>query len=269
MLSSMASFASRAVAEPNTTSEYERALVPLESEHGQALAASLPDFALPRLCAATEYFEAQIEASWCCIAAFRMALRALAALAPSVLSSEIVAAYTQETLFQIEQAARGQQGASRQLGGGVSLAEGELLLADLGLQGALRVQRHCADEESFGSSLEADLASRAQQLLCVNVLRQVQGRWTGHWQVVVASAQVGGDAWALVLDPAAHKLGPHWLPHSTLLNCMATRNVRGEARGYLALGVAGADLDVVVEARHALPDGEVGRPADDRDAYMV
>ena len=86
MLSSMASFASRAVAEPNTTSEYERALVPLESEHGQVLAASLPDFALPRLCAATEYFEAQIEASWCCIAAFRMALRALASLARSTLS---------------------------------------------------------------------------------------------------------------------------------------------------------------------------------------
>ena len=115
-------------------SDYERALMPLESAERQQLSARLADAALPRLLAACDAFEPQQEGSWCCLAAFVTALRTLATLEPQSLSSDITAAYSQEGLFEIERRARNMPSTARALPAGVSLAEGEMLLADLGLQ---------------------------------------------------------------------------------------------------------------------------------------
>ena len=224
-------------------SDYERHLVPLASPQGQALAAYLQDAALSRVCAASDAFVAQIEPTWCGLASISTALQTLRTLHPSFRSK----AESQEELFEVERAARGPSlgPSSRQLRGGLSLAEGEALAARLlrgtAWQDALR--RHSADDaHSFAGALGADLddlASTAGKILLVNVLRQVQGAWTGHWMVVAAAiVDPSGEVWALALDPAAHKLGPHWLPESLLLSTMCTLNYRGEARGYLSLSLA-------------------------------
>ena len=217
-------------------SDYERALVPLESAQGQALAAALADALLPRMCAASEAFESQQEGSWCGLAAICTALKALASLEPNLLSADAASALSQECLFGIEQEARRAPPSSRQLAAGLSLAEGELLLADLGLP-MLRSRRQPADDPTFAETLAMDLSSTRNQIMLVNVLRQVGGVWTGHWMTCAASVHSRGECWVLVLDPAAHKLGPHWLPEGMLLSTMATRNVRGEARGYLVLSL--------------------------------
>lgn len=88
----------------------------------------------------------------------------------------------------------------------------------------------CDDLDAIGSA-----RATTAPLLVVNVLRHVQGHWTGHWMVVGARASVGGENYVLLLDPAAHKLGPHWLPQEILAATMRTVNSRGEARGYLAI----------------------------------
>ena len=53
--------------------------------------------------------------------------------------------------------------------------------------------------------------------------------------LVAGSVRVAGERWILMLDPAAHKLGPHWLPELLIISAMATLNYRHEARGYLAI----------------------------------
>ena len=63
------------------------------------------------------------------------------------------------------------------------------------------------------------------------------GSQCGSAILCAACARVdeGDAAWVLLLDPAAHKLGPHWLPQEILAATMCTVNSRGEARGYLAI----------------------------------
>lgn len=214
-------------------SEYERALVPLNSEKGQIFAAHLSDAALPRLCAASDSYEAQSEPSWCGMAAIRMGLRTLSALFPDRLSHDVANAFTQDVICSIEQQARGQPSTARGLRAGLSLAEAAALLADLGLHGILHVRLRSAADAKFEAGASLDLAA-ADQVMLVNVLRQVRGQSTGHWMVVCATTHVNGDTWALILDPAANKLGPHWLPEAMLLSSMATLNYRGEGESALS-----------------------------------
>ena len=220
---------------------YERHLAALDSQRGQALAAMLHDAALPRVCAASDAFEAQLEPTWCGLASILTGLRTLAALEPMLHAVP----HTQESLFEHERAL-GHPVSARQLRGGLSLAEGERLLSallqDLGWQHAVSLRRQSADDvELFAALLWSDLdamACSASTVLLVNVLRQVQGVWTGHWMVCAAAVLEPDGAQALALDPAAHKLGPHWLPHSVLLSSMCTSNALGQPRGYLVLELA-------------------------------
>ena len=117
---------------------------------------------------------------------------------------------------------------------GVSLAELEKLmrrrLAQHGAAACVRRVDGCPARE-WGAD------SRLPAPLLVNCLRHVQGRWTGHWMLTAVAVETEAGRWVLLLDPAAHKLGPHWLPEDILTAAMCTRNYRGELRGYLAVDV--------------------------------
>ena len=240
------------------SSEYERSLVPLDSEAGQSYAARLSDAHAARLAQLLDAFEPQAYGSWCGLAAATCALKVLG----------VGNGITQAALF--EEALIVTRSATGQLTAGLSLADLEALM--------VRSLRHkpffglasvrsasAADPALLASALDADLAEDGANaysanydssgctvrsvasphtaadlpppppILLVNVLRTVQGSTTGHWMIAAGSVRVGGERWVLVLDPAAHKLGPHWLPELALISCMATLNSRGEPRGYLAV----------------------------------
>jgi len=240
-------------------SDYERSLIPLDSEAGQSYAARLSDGHAARLAQLLDAFEPQAYGSWCGLAAAACALQVLGATA---------SATTQAALFK--EALIVTRSTTGQLTAGLSLADLEALiirsLRERRLETVASVRcASAADPAMLASTLDADLAEEGAStysanydssdhaarsavdcdlaadlpppppILLVNVLRTVQGSTTGHWMLAAGSVRVGGERWVLVLDPAAHKLGPHWLPELVLISCMATLNSRGEPRGYLAI----------------------------------
>ena len=217
-------------------SDYERSLCLLDSPEGQLLAAHIDDSSLQYVVAACDSFEAQIEGSWCALAAIVCACKALS----------LTSALPEMTQVALFQHVTGSTATSGGLRAGISLGECEQLLASLGLRHAsesgpatCQIRSVSAnDANAFAAVLCADLGEVASgsKLMLVNVLRQVKGIWTGHWMVVAARVTTNtGDSWALVLDPAAHKLGAHFLPEGTLVAAMCTLNSRGEARGYVMI----------------------------------
>ena len=82
--------------------------------------------------------------------------------------------------------------------------------------------------------------------------------------MATASVQWGGAWWALALDPAAHKLGPHWLPESLLLSTMCTLNSRGEARGYLSLSLAAPSSSASLQPHGPQPAAATGPETETR-----
>ena len=225
-------------------SDYERIAVPLESPRGQELTAWLADDALRKLFALHDAFEPQKEGTWCGLCSLAIALRGLAVLHPERLKESVFPSkpseLTQDFLFEKERQSRSVWATAtsgRQLQSGLSLAECENLVKRLG---RVNARRQSADELGFFSSLSSDLTASDHQVVLVNLLRCVKGSWTGHWMVIAAGVRrvlENGeeDAWALILDPAAHKMGPHWLPVDLLASCMITENNRGEARGYIVV----------------------------------
>ena len=215
-------------------SEYERAMVPLESETGQALVAHMGDDDVVRLSRLLDAFEPQQYGSWCGLAVLSTVLKVLgAARLP-----------TQAALFESALIMQ-QRTKARQLNGGLSLADLYELtkqsLAQHGIQASVR-REAAADPVLLTSAFDADCgdihphsATTTPPLLMINLIRTVGGATTGHWVLAAGSVHVGGECWVLILDPAAHKLGPHFLPDLHLISCMSTLNVRGEPRGYLAV----------------------------------
>ena len=255
-------------------------MVLLSSEAGQHFAARMSDSGVARLTLLLDYFQPQEYGSWCGLAAAACAMNALGG------------ATTQAALF--EEALIVTRSATRQLAAGLSLADLETLIGralqqqqqQRGIGPATVRKASAADPALLTSSLDADLAempvagtysanydssgnvSRSADaadaysadpppILLVNVLRTVKQATTGHWMLVAGSVRVGEERWVLVLDPAAHKLGPHWLPELTLISCMATINFRGEPRGYLAIESGMASRDAA--AGHGLE--RTGPPA--------
>lgn len=234
---------------------YETALVPLDSELGHAHAARMSDAWAARSAALVEAYEAQQEGSWCALASTAIALKALLR-APAI-------APTQEWLFALLDESRHREGrplgSGRQLVNGVSLAEQAAHLHEvavaLGLGGgadheAPALSARCVAGEAGAEALEAALLSECglcaaeeaapAAVLQVNMLRLVQGRWDAHWSVLSgACVAADGRPWALVLDVAAAKLAPHWLPLSMLAGTMATRNQFGKARGLVVVSWRG------------------------------
>jgi hypothetical protein len=217
--------------------------VPLESEAGQAFASLLPDEGAARTTLLLDAYEPQQELSWCALASSCVILKALASMETTV-SRSAVTAPTQQALFELVRTRCIAQHHGRQIRAGISLRELEALLSGVlcervgGGHPGTRVRRvdavadaTTADAAQFASKFSADLASGA--MLLIN-LRTPRGG--GHWVPVGGAVRSGGDAWVLVLDPAAHKgLGPHWMLSEVLLAAMCTINGRGEARGYLAI----------------------------------
>lgn len=256
-------------------------MVLLSSEAGQHFAARMSDSGVARLTLLLDYFQPQEYGSWCGLAAAACAMNAFGG------------ATTQAALF--EEALIVTRSATRQLAAGLSLADLETLIGralqqqqqQRGIGPATVRKASAADPALLTSSLDADLAempvagtysanyessgnvSRSADaadaysadpppVLLVNVLRTVKQATTGHWMLVAGSVRVGEERWVLVLDPAAHKLGPHWLPELTLISCMATVNFRGEPRGYLAIESGMASRDAA--AGHGLEGGRRAPP---------
>lgn len=225
---------------------YEQALVPLESEVGQAYTSHLSDIVLPRTTLLIDAFEPQQSASWCGLACVRMAMKVL--VGPDIGRPALP---SQRDLLEMARSWSAARHIDRDaLRAGISLSELEafltkVLASDPQMQFAHAnvCRRDATDPALFGAALVSDLDDVASQqhspILLVNLLRYVAGAWSGHWMVVAGSVRVGGEQWVLMLDPAAHKLGPHWLPRSTLASAMCTFNSRGEPRGYILIGNSG------------------------------
>lgn len=227
-------------------SDYERAMLLLDCDAGQQFSAHLSDEGATQLWLLLNSFEPQQHGAWCGLAVAATALKALGAIEPP----------TQTALFE-EALVVQRMTVQRQLNGGLSLDDLRQLMLRSLQRHNLSVGVRCvsaANPELLASSLDADLiegassasrgagggarpdaAAALRPLLLVNLIRTLGGSTTGHWVLVGGAVRVGGERWVLILDPAAHKCGPHWLPELQLIACMATLNVRGEPRGYLAL----------------------------------
>lgn len=222
-------------APPPEPSAYERSMHMLSSDVGQDLAARLDDTSAARLALLLDVYEAQIEGAWCGLAVTATALKVLAVLAERPRTPTA----TQHQLF--EQALVVTRAQTRRLPAGISMAELEVLVDAHTPAFGARVRRvdGGGDATLLASALDADLndtVGAAPPLILVNLIRHVKGQTTGHWMLIGGSVQTApGERWILMLDPAAHKLGPHWLPELLLVSAMATLNSRGEPRGYLAV----------------------------------
>lgn len=103
----------------------------------------------------------------------------------------------------------------------------------------------CPVRVSIGSSLDEGAVARAflsatltpTTAIIVNFRRTAFGHRGGHFCPVGAVAGSTVDsAHVLLLDPAAHRTEPHWVPLTLLARCMATED-RGakSARGFLVI----------------------------------
>ena len=218
-------------------SAYEAHMVLSDSAPGRHLASCMSASWASQSASIFSSFEAQEAGWWCAFASLRIALRVLAASGTTdsvglIMSQrELAAAYIERS----------------EAGGGVSLAMLEAFVRSLSVEELLwpAVDVQCVKGEAHSSlvaSLRDDLerAETDGSVLLVNILRLLGGHRTGHWSVLAGLAQHGPAAYALVLDVAAHKVQPHWLPLSFLARCICTRNSLGRARGYLRLSLSSA-----------------------------
>ena len=89
------------------------------------------------------------------------------------------------------------------------------------------------------------LLGELDTVILINFLRFLRGSWTGHWAVIGGVSHDRNGAHVLILDVAAHKTGPHWLPLSLLVSCICTRNSLGAARGYIRLAQSNDDISMI------------------------
>lgn len=219
-----------------TPSSYEKHLVLLESKTGQQLAACMTDGWAERCALLLSMFEAQKEGSWCSFASTRIAFRAMGVTDMS--QRQLLDAFYR----------------TDRMNSGVSLGMLNRFLRTLTAELGADVVVQCAAGEDYNSLLTALgsdllLAEADGSVLLINFLRLLRGSWMGHWSVLGGISHDGPLAYALVIDVAAHRIGPHWVPLPLLASCIATRNGLGEARGYLRLAPAiEADLKLALEA---------------------
>lgn len=220
-------------------SHYSSRLVLLSSPAGQRLAASLTVTGGSRLRTLLSLFEAQEEQSWCGYAALRVALRACGAAA--VLSQSELHGLRSTLAEQEAENVRG--GASSLAGGGLSIAQLARLARPLLEASALNLEQQHGDPASppaFGSQLAAAVShasdSDSGSIVLLNFLRQLDGWRGGHWVVAGGLAHdAEGTAFVLLLDVAAHRIGPHWLPLGLLAALCSTVNVHGVPRGFVRI----------------------------------
>lgn len=115
--------------------------------------------------------------------------------------------------------------------GGMSLANLAGLLRSHGLEADLQYAKQ-ADPDEFRAVLRRNLAN-ADDYVVVNYQREVLGQGAvGHISPIAAYDALSDSA--LVLDTAAHKYPPTWVPVDLLFSAMDTiDNASGRTRGYL------------------------------------
>jgi len=251
---------------------YEARIIALCSAEGQLLAGSLSDAWAARLATLLDLFEPQEHGAWCGYASTRIALRHCMRVAvPS--QREMYDICTRDgsikpggsmagglSMAQLERIARL-----------VALARGDLhLLSDVngdsgapelelvygaanpasdvnGASGAPELELvYGADRAEFEARLVSDLDRSLEDgsVVLVNFLRSLGGTRGGHWSPIGGLSVPhggGGEAYVLLLDVAAHRLGLHWVPLGLLVACCCTLNYYGTPRGYLRVAPRGTD----------------------------
>lgn len=218
---------------------YEQHVVPLASPGGEALAAAMSDGWAVRCSQLTSLFEPQAEGSWCGIASLAIALKSLRVSGRGHTPS-------QHEIFK--SFVHGQNivpgGSMRH---GLSMAQEkqlcEVVFAKLGLPHRV-VKEEGVGVEAVASRLTAQLRQAADDdtLFLVNLLRSVPSERNGdargmaHWSPLAGFVERhGSEPYALFLDVAAPKMGSHWLPLRLLAECICTRNMYNQPRGYLRI----------------------------------
>jgi hypothetical protein len=211
---------------------YEARIVHLQTAEGQQLAGRLSDGWAARMALLLDAFEPQVHPAWCGYASLRVALRSCGA----------VRVPKQQEMYQMvcRDASIKQPRPDGSMAGGLSMSQLERILhlvatPDRGVAPAAELV-YGAERSQFEARLIADLCASLDDgsVILVNLLRTVGGRYGGHWSPLGGLAvSAGGEAYALLLDVAAHRLGLHWVPLRMLVACCCTLNVHGTPRGYL------------------------------------
>jgi len=221
---------------------YEHHVIPLDSPGGEALAAAMSDGWAVRCSQLASLFEPQAEGSWCGIASLAIALKSLRLSGKGHVPSQY------EIFKGFVQGRNIVPGGSMRHG--LSMAQEkqlcEVVLAKLGLPHRV-VKEEGVGVEAVASQLTAQLRQAADDdtLFLVNLLRSVPSERNGdargmaHWSPLAGFVErAGSEPYALFLDVAAPKMGSHWLPLRLLAECVCTRNMHDQPRGYLRIAAA-------------------------------
>lgn len=217
---------------------YEARMVDLHTAEGQQLAGCLSDEWAARMSFLLDAFEPQAHPAWCGYASLRIALRSCGA----------VRVPTQQEMYEIvsRDASVKPVRPDGSMAGGLSMSQLERIVhlvatTDLGF--ALDAELvYGAERSQFEARLVADLCASLEDgsVVLVNLLRTLGGRYGGHWSPLGGlTMSAGGEAYVLLLDVAAHRLGLHWVPLRMLVACCCTLNMHGTPRGYLRVAAAG------------------------------
>ncbi|MGQ0620551.1 MAG: phytochelatin synthase family protein [Panacagrimonas sp.] len=211
-----------------------RLLVDATSAEGRALLRSATPFSVDHG-QLLPYFVPQSRRAYCGIATSTMVVNALRHPQPLL---------SQSTIFTPEVSAL--RSATAVSFSGLSLEQlGDLLRAE-GL--AVRVV-HAAntDLDSFRGAARAVLAEPSEYLIVNYDRATLEQQGSGHISPVTAY-HADSDRF-LVLDVAAHKYPPTWVPATELWNAMQTVDPSsGQSRGFLLVREAGARSGVTADA---------------------
>lgn len=211
---------------------YESRIVHLHSAEGQLLAGCLSDDWAARMGLLLDAFEPQAHPAWCGFASLRVALRSCGA----------VRVPTQQEMYDLvsRDAAIKPVRPGGPMAGGLSMSQLERIVhlvgtTDVGLTPSVELV-YGAERSQFEARLVADLCASLEDgsVVLVNLLRTLGGRYGGHWSPLGGlTVSPSGEAYVLLLDVAAHRLGLHWVPLRMLVACCCTLNMHGTPRGYL------------------------------------
>jgi hypothetical protein len=221
----------------DTHAYYEARMVDLHTHEGQQLAGCLSDGWAARMALLLDAFEPQGHPTWCGYASLCIALRICGA----------VRVPTQQELYKIVSRDASIKAVRHDgsMAGGLSMSQLERIVhlvanADLGFAPDVELV-YGADRGQFEARLVADLCASLEDgsVVLVNLLRTIGGRYGGHWSPLGGlTVSACGEAYALLLDVAAHRLGMHWVPLRMLVACCCTLNMHGTPRGYLRVAAA-------------------------------
>jgi len=190
---------------------------PLDSAEGNQLTGSMTPRGRSALARWQDAWEGQNNGGFCVVASVMAALRYLG----------LHGSWTQERLWNEVLVPRGLVYRGVSFNGGAKLAHAVGLLTEV-------VSDY--DEAVIEKELRADLRAafldddQAGEDVCLLI-----NYWRpsgGHWAPLAGWSQ----DYVLILDVAAFRITPHWVPISSLIHCLCRHNeTTGKPRGYLTL----------------------------------